>query len=63
MTNKSTNNKGLEIQLYNVVKGLLQELAVDYDVFIIDHNEISWSYHDKRYMKVESINLDRFMGT
>ena len=48
---------------YDVAKGSLDELAGDYEAFVVDQNEPLWSEEDPRAKEVASLMVDDFTGT
>lgn len=48
---------------YDVAEGSLDELAGDFEAFIIDRNEALWSEKDPRAVKVAGLMVDRFDAT
>lgn len=50
-----------ELRLLDVAKASLEELAGDYEAFIIEAGEIVWSEKDPRAMKVRGIEFDEFL--
>ena len=48
---------------YDVAKGSLDELAGDFEAFILDRNEPLWSEKDPRAVEVADLKVDRFEAT
>lgn len=59
-SSRAATSKEQELKQLDVAKGSLQELAGDYEAFIIDQNEVPWSVRDERYIAVRSLELDKF---
>ena len=60
---RAGTSKGQELKQLDVAKGSLDELAGDYEAFIVDHNEAAWSNKDANYKAVRSLELDPFGGS
>lgn len=58
----ATSKKQEMIQL-DVAKGSLEELAGDYESFLIDLGEAPWSQNDSRHTAVRALELDQFSAT
>ena len=48
---------------YDVARGSLDELAGDYEAFILDREEILWSEKDPRAIEVAGLMVDKFEET
>ena len=59
-SSRAATSKEQELRQLDVAKGSLDELAGDYEVFIIDAGEAPWSQSDERYRAVRSLQLDAF---
>ena len=59
-SSRAATSKEQELRQLDVAKGSLDELAGDYEVFIIDAGEAPWSQSDERYHAVRSLQLDAF---
>jgi len=59
-SSRAATSKEQELRQLDVAKGSLDELAGDFEVFIVDAGEAPWSQHDERYGKVRSLQLDPF---
>ncbi len=57
---RSGTSKETELRLLDVARGSLQELAGDYEAFMIDENKQIWASEDPRAIKVKELKLDRF---
>lgn len=51
-----------ELRLYDVAKGSLEELAGDYEAFLIGRGEVPWAENDSQALRLSSIVLDRYTG-
>ena len=51
-----------EILQLDVAKGSLDELAGDYEAFILDHGEVPWSDQDPRAIELSALRIDKFEG-
>ena len=51
-----------EIRQLDVAKGSLDELAGDYEAFIIDAGEVPWSDADPRAQQLAALRIDKFEG-
>ena len=61
-SSRAGTSKETELRLYDVAKGSLEELAGDYEAFIIGRGEIPWAENDSRASRLMSIVLDRYQG-
>lgn len=61
-SSRAGTSKETELRLYDVAKGSLEELAGDYEAFIIGRGEIPWAENDSRASRLMSIALDRYQG-
>jgi hypothetical protein len=57
------DSKEQEIRQLDVAKGSLDELAGDYEAFIVDAGEAPWLKSDPRYAEVAALQLDSFAET
>ena len=62
-SSRAATSKEQELKQLDVAKGSLDELAGDYEAFIIDSNEVPWSKKDERYIEVKALELDIFEHT
>jgi len=62
-SSRAGTSKETELRLYDVAKGSLEELAGDYEAFLVDAGEAPWSVSDSRYQAVRALELDRFEAT
>ena len=56
----AATSKTQELRQLDVAKGSLDELAGDYEAFIVDAGEAPWSKRDSRYQAVHALELDEF---
>ena len=59
-SSRAATSKEQELRQLDVAKGSLDELAGDYEVFIVDAAEAPWSQRDERYQIVRALKLDPF---
>lgn len=51
-----------ELRLYDVAKASLEELAGDYEAFLIDRGEAPWRADEPRALRLKALALDRYAG-
>ena len=61
-SSRAGTSKETELRLYDVAKGSLEELAGDYEAFIIGRGEVPWAENDPCASRLMSIALDRYQG-
>jgi len=59
-SSRAGTSKETELKLLDVAKASLQELAGDYEAFIVDAGETPWSERDPKYLKAKSLAFDDF---
>ena len=59
---RAGTSKETELRLYDVAKGSLEELAGDYEAFLIDAGVSPWSEDDPRRSSLASLVLDHYEG-
>ena len=59
-SSRAATSKEQELRQLDVAKGSLDELAGDYEAFIIDADSAPWSQRDQRYLAVKALELDEF---
>lgn len=59
---RAGTSKETELRLYDVAKGSLEELAGDYEAFLIGRGEVPWAENDPRVARLASLVLDRYQG-
>lgn len=57
---RAGTSKEQELRQLDVAKASLDELAGDYEVFLVDRGEAPWSQKDERHKLVSSLRLDPF---
>lgn len=57
----ATSERQEKLQL-DVARGSLDELAGDFEAFILDHNEVPWSDKDIRAIELAALRIDKFEG-
>ena len=62
-SSRAATSKEQELKQLDVAKGSLDELAGDYEAFIVDAGEAPWSKNDERYQVVRTLELDAFTAT
>ena len=55
---RSATSKDTEMKLTDVARASLSELRGDYEIVILDHNQIPWSVHAPEAKAVNAISLD-----
>lgn len=61
-SSRAGTSKETELRLYDVTKGSLEELAGDYEAYLIGRGEVPWAEDDPRASRLMSIALDRYQG-
>lgn len=61
-SSRAGTSKETELRLYDVAKGSLEELAGDYEAFLMDHGEVPWHMSDSRVRQVRELRLDPYTG-
>jgi len=59
---RAGTSRETELRLYDVAKGSLEELAGDYEAFLIECGEAPWRADDPRAAETLALRLDRFAG-
>lgn len=62
-SSRAGTSKETELKLLDVAKASLQELAGDFEAFIVDAGEAPWSERDANYVKVKRMAFDDFEST
>ena len=60
---RAGTSKETELRLYDVAKGSLEELAGDYEAFLIGRHEVPWAEDDAKALAIRSLALDRYTGS
>jgi restriction system protein len=55
---RSSTSKDTEMKLTDVARASLSELRGDYEIFILDRNQLPWSVHSPEAKVVNAISLD-----
>ena len=55
---RSATSKDTEMKLTDVARASLSELRGDYEIFILDREELPWSAHSSEAKAVNAISLD-----
>ena len=61
-SSRAGTSKETELRLYDVAKGSLEELAGDYEAFLVGHGEIPWAENSPQALALLSLTLDRYTG-
>ena len=61
-SSRAGTSRETELRLYDVAKGSLEELAGDYEAFLMDHGEAPWHVSDSRSQSVSGLRLDPYAG-
>ena len=59
-SSRAGTSRETELRLIDVAKGSLEELAGDYEAFLADCGEATWSETDARVIEFKALRLDRF---
>ncbi|MBP1583375.1 MAG: four helix bundle suffix domain-containing protein [Victivallales bacterium] len=59
---RSGTSKETELRLYDVAKGSMEELAGDYEAFLIGRNEIPWATSNPLSIQLASLSMERYTG-
>ena len=59
-SSRAGTSKETELRLLDVAKGSLEELAGDYEAYLIDAGELPWSERDPRAIRVRTLAFDCF---
>ena len=59
-SSRAGTSKETELRLYDVAKGSLEELAGDYEAYLIDAGFSPWSENDPRVAELAALKLDVF---
>ncbi len=62
-SSRAGTSKETELRLYDVAKGSLEELAGDYEAFLIGQGYAPWAENDSRVIHLKSIAPDRYNGS
>ncbi len=59
-SSRAGTSRETELRLYDVAKGSLEELAGDYEDFLISRGELPWSENDPKAVKARNLKFDVF---
>lgn len=59
---RAATSKETEFRLYDVAKGSLEELAGDYEAFLVGKDSIPWADESPEKIAVQAITLNRYSG-
>ena len=59
-SSRAGTSKETELRLYDVAKGSLEELAGDYEAFLIDCGVAPWSEGDPQFRELSALRLEAF---
>lgn len=59
---RAATSKETEFRLYDVSKGSLEELAGDYEAFIVGKNSIPWSDDNPEKIALDGVILNKYTG-
>ena len=59
-SSRAGTSRETELRLYDVAKGSLEELAGDYEDFLLSRGEIPWSETDPRFARARGLEFDLF---
>ena len=62
-SSRAGTSKETELRLYDVAKGSLEELAGDYEAFLIDAGVSPWPSSDSRHSSLASLVVDPYSGS
>ncbi len=61
-SSRAGTSKETELRLYDVAKGSLEELAGDYEAYLVGHGEVPWSASDAEAIRFKSLRIDVYDG-
>ena len=61
-SSRAATSKETEFRLYDVAKGSLEELAGDYEAFLVGNDSIPWADESPEKISVQAITLNRYSG-
>ena len=62
-SSRAATSKAQELKQLDVAKGSLDELAGDYEAYLVDAGVAPWSKNDAQYVAVRGLSLDLFEAT
>jgi len=61
-SSRAGTSKETVLRLYDVAKASLEELAGDYETFLIGHNEVPWEENSSQATVINSLVLEQYQG-
>ena len=61
-SSRAGTSKKTELGLYDVAKGSLEELAGDYEAFLIDRDLLPWASSDAEATRLKALKIDPYEG-
>ena len=61
-SSRAGTSKETELRLYDVAKGSLEELAGDYEAYLVGRGEVPWSASDAEAIRFKSLRIDVYGG-
>jgi len=62
-SSRAATSVAQELKQLDVAKGSLDELAGDYEAYLVDAGVSPWSVRDERHQAVQALDIDRFDAT
>ena len=59
---RSGTSKETELRLYDVARGSLEELAGDFEAFLIDRSEVPWAAASPDAVRLRALKIDAYQG-
>lgn len=61
-SSRAGTSKETELRLYDVAKGSLEELAGDFEAYLVDEGVAPWRSDDPQALALKALHLDSFAG-
>ena len=61
-SSRAGTSKETELRLYDVAKGSLEELAGDYEAFLVGRGVAPWPADDERAVRLKAMKIDSYQG-
>ena len=61
-SSRAGTSKETELRLYDVAKGSLEELAGDYEAFLVGRGVVPWAASDHEAMRLKALKLEPYSG-
>jgi len=61
-SSRAGTSKETELRLYDVAKGTLEELAGDYEAFLVGRGEVPWAADNPECVRFKSLRIDPYDG-